>query len=629
MMTSRRLTAMLGLAVVGCVALSHSALARGEEVVPLTPHGEELMATYEGILTALKKDIVSELPAVDEEKKAAFIDMHALVAKVPPIPNPEGVKGLPPTHSPGNKHYEVAQLNAVVAAAPLIADLDAFLASDKLDLKLRKTALMSHATPRGLAEFAQQGEEEEALIEELLGDEALIKQIMELGGCYKGMYGQGMQIYKAIQKASEQAKSGFWQSFALACSMEHPHGSRPVEGKTPAEVNIEVFLALEKAYADGKLDPAFGTYSDFNWRFAMHHFSVEDMNWMRDMLRNYRPDHIRMEDYKWRYCRITKTDVPYTGGVHNERGELGRKWNMSTFQTYLAAGGVCGPRCFTGKLACSAFGIPVRIAKQSGHAAMCRWTPDGWTTVFGGPWAFNSHRDICGLDFSLEERARTVADEYMKVNRAEWVGAALDEATVATRQYGIHGDFWSALGFYKKLEIVETKRIAELGPTGEELAESNVESNAPEIVQIELTEADKTIAIDKDGVITIPPGAARSVTNTPKLRFMRTIDDDGVQAHYCLGGDRPELLKYTVEAPKAGTYELTAEVCTVTVERDIMLRLNRRTLIDIPLPYTRGYWGETEPTAVELREGRNALQFTMKGPNKGLSIKQFKLTPVE
>ncbi len=43
------------------------------------------------------------------------------------------------------------------------------------------------------------------------------------------------------------------QSFALACSMEHPHGSRPVEGKTPAEVNVEVFLGLEKAYAEGKL----------------------------------------------------------------------------------------------------------------------------------------------------------------------------------------------------------------------------------------------------------------------------------------------------------------------------------------------------------------------------------------
>jgi hypothetical protein len=36
----------------------------------------------------------------------------------------------------------------------------------------------------------------------------------------------------------------------------------------------------------------------------MHIFPIEDLEWMRGMLRNYRPDHIRNPDYKWRYCRI-------------------------------------------------------------------------------------------------------------------------------------------------------------------------------------------------------------------------------------------------------------------------------------------------------------------------------------
>jgi hypothetical protein len=130
-------------------------------------------------------------------------------------------------------------------------------------------------------------------------------------------------------------------------------------------------------------------------------------------------------------------------------------------------------------------------------------------------------------------------------------------------------------------------------------------------------------------VITIPPGSAHSVTNTAKILFMRTIDDDGVQVHYSLGGGRPELLKYDLEAPKAGKYALTATVCTLTVDREFMLRINRRTLVDIQLPYTKGLWQDTTPVEIDLKEGRNTLQFTAESPNKGFSIAEFKLTPVK
>lgn len=275
---------------------------------------------------------------------------------------------------------------------------------------------------------------------------------------------------------------------------------------------------------------------------------------------------------------------------------------------------------------------------------MCHWTPDGWTTIFGAHWTFNSHRDICGLDFSLEERARSATNEYMKVLRAEWVGDALGEAKVSKGQYGIGGDLWNALAFYKKLAIVEAARIASLPPTGAELAESNepaespvsdwvagksVVPAAPPVPSIKLDEKDKTIAFGEDGVITIPPGAAHSVTNTSKLQFMRTIDDDGVQVHYSLGGGRPELLKYDVELPAAGKYAFVARVCTVTVDREFLLRVNRRTLVNIALPYTKGMWEDTQPAMLDLAAGRNTLMFTIEPPNKGVSIKQFKLKPVK
>ena len=610
--------------IMAALAISTSVFAAAPPPpVSLTPEGTQLEAQYSKMLADLKEAIKGLEPKVDEKKKATFVAAHAAVADVPPQPNPDGGKTLP-RYAPSHKLYAAAQASAVVAATALLSDLDPFLSGDKLDVKLRKLALLAHATPRGLALFAQQGSEEQALVNEMLGDDALIKQIMEMGGCHSRHYGKAMQSYKAIQKASPRAKEGFWQRFALASSMEHPDGCVTADdGRTGAQVNVEVFQYYEKGYLAGELDEAFGTYSDFNWRFVMHVFPIEDLEWMRGMLRNYRPDHIRNPDYKWRYCRITLTDVPYVSGVDRS----GMPEDLNKYQKFFLEGGICGPRCFVGKLATCAFGIPTRFATQPAHAAMCHWTPDGWTTVFGAHWTFNHHRDICGLDFSLEERARQATDEYMKVNRAEWVGAALYEERVSQSHYGIHGGFWSALAFYKKLAIVEAARITELAPTGEELAESNTEAAAEKVDQIELTDAQKTIVTGADGVITIPSAAAASTVNTDKLRFMHTIDGNEVQVHYALGSAQPEMLKYSVDAPADGKYELTAEVCTVTMDREFMLRLNRRTLVNIVLPYTKGYWGETKPVLIDLKKGSNSFQFTVKAPNKGLSIKKFKLKP--
>ena len=127
--------------------------------------------------------------------------------------------------------------------------------------------------------------------------------------------------------------------------------------------------------------------------------------------------------------------------------------------------------------------------------------------------------------------------------------------------------------------------------------------------------------------MTIPVAACKSPKNGEKIRFMKTIGEDAIQVHYCLGGGRPELLNYTINLPKAGKYEFTAHVCTVTVDRQFLLRVNRRTLVDVDIPYTKADWMDTEPVELELKEGRNQILYTHKPPNKGLSIKYFKLKP--
>ena len=54
---------------------------------------------------------------------------------------------------------------AMEAAGALLTDLTPLLSANTLDPKLMRIAILNHGTPRGLAEFAQQGKDKEALVE--------------------------------------------------------------------------------------------------------------------------------------------------------------------------------------------------------------------------------------------------------------------------------------------------------------------------------------------------------------------------------------------------------------------------------------------------------------------------------
>ena len=62
----------------------------------------------------------------------------------------------------------LAQAQARTMQAINALNLESFLSSDKLDAQLAKYVVLFEATPRGLAEFAQQGKEQEQLVERLL-----------------------------------------------------------------------------------------------------------------------------------------------------------------------------------------------------------------------------------------------------------------------------------------------------------------------------------------------------------------------------------------------------------------------------------------------------------------------------
>ncbi len=609
---------------------------------PLTPQGEKLLATYTTRLDALKKEITASIPKMDEQKSAAYFAAHGEIAKLPKLPNPNGLKMAPVTFAPGNPAYEEAQINALLAARVVFKEMGPFLKSEEMHAQLAKCALLTTGA-REMAAFASLGDKEKSYVDLLLSDDKLIIDVMELGGAYQNKYGQSIRNYKAIQKASKNAvDKDFYRLWALASSLEHPDGNYVPEGKTAPEAIVEYFLSYEKAFLDGELDPAFSTLTGWDCRFLFAFRPLESVTWMRKMIRNYRPDHMKL-DYKWRYCRITKSDVPYTSNAGDARAAGSKKYNLTGMQSFFLVGGICGPRAFTGRTATHAFGIPSRPAPQTGHAAISHWTPDGWVTVFGAHWTHNHFRGQCGLDFELESRARRKSDEYHRVHRLNWLGDAFGEEIVQRMKFGVGGGLWKSLAHYKKLAIVEDAQLKELESVGAEFAESNEAAESPnsdfvledgvakekEFPIVELTEADTTITTDENGVITIPVAACSKPKSTEKIRFMRSHCDQFVQMHYNLAGNRPELRSYTVTLPEAGTYHFTADVVTVTVDRSFTIRANRRNMHEIAVPLTVGDWMETEPVQMELKAGRNKLQLTMKAPNKGLSIRSFKLTPVK
>ena len=609
------------------LALSTSVFAAGRPAqINLTPEGKKLEAHYSKMLTDLKEEINRLEPKVDEKKKAEFTKELGALENVTPFTKTVMGNEVTVKYGPGNPDFAEKQKKVLAAARAVMKDIEAFLVGDKEQATMAKFALLTHATPNRLAGFAQKGEEEKAMIDNLLNDDKLVAQAMTMGGAGGGRYGQAMRNYTAIRKATERSHEGFFQVWALAVSLQYTGDTYVYPDAPAAESLVKYYLNYLKAYDDEILDPAFSKLGGTGWNYRFvfpDSYTLEDVEWIRKVIRNYRPDHTRLE-YRWRYCRIVRTDIPYTGSVKRPvRPDL----NLSKIQDFFLKGGICGPRAFVGQLSGYAFGIPSRRAPSPGHAAMAHWTPDGWTTVLGPHFYFCKHiNGMPPMDFLLESQARQDPEGFKQVLMCEWLGKALAEDT--PRNYGSSGGFWGLLGFYKRQAIVEDQKIKDIGTTGEELAESNVSSKKEEIEQVDIPEKFRKITVAKDGTITIPVAACRLPKNGEKIRFMESIDG-GMQVHYGLQGRRPELLSYTVDIPRAGKYEFTAHVCTVTVDRKFLLRVNRRTLVDIDIPYTKADWMDTEPVELELKEGRNRISYTQIAPNKGLSIKEFKLEPVK
>ena len=134
---------------------------------------------------------------------------HAALSRIPFLPTNDTENFMQAfrnfTGAAGEDEKSVIDAASVLLSLPT---LDTFLslpdsfASGGLDYHLVRCKVLNDSTPLGLAEFAVQSPVEEALVEQLLGDGLLMRDMLVAGGASSGHFGQAMNIFSKLMNAT-------------------------------------------------------------------------------------------------------------------------------------------------------------------------------------------------------------------------------------------------------------------------------------------------------------------------------------------------------------------------------------------------------------------------------------------
>jgi len=517
----------------------------------------------------------------------------------------------------GAKAQQKAMKKCVKAANKIFEKLD-MAENEKYEAAMLKGAVITQATPAGLAEFSSQDKKNGKVVDHLLKSPSLMKEMLMYGGAAEGKYGQAMKIYTKILAGFPEEDDQYTdvnRKIAMAVALEL--ASPITEFDTKVEVDpFDRYKHYESAYKNGELDPAFPHFTIWELRHVINCDAPNDqLAWARRMLINYSPYQTTLTDLKQRYLYILETDVL----MRNP------SWTASprTYQQVLSGGGKDGPNAWFGRFICKAHGIPTWGCKQKGRTALTRWTPTGWEAMQGADWDICAWNGVSGIDFKGEVDARSAHSPeqyYSKLVLLECMAEVMDgrRGEISEEELTIlHPNrVWRSLAIIQKALMLEPASPESFERSGE----SGVKTWGEQYLDIyNKDEPDNTCTVEGD-VITIPAGCKGFHDGNVMLiaSFL-----GGLQLNFLADGV-VEFEVPDVAYPKKYTLKLL--VNTVHLKQSpLKLKIDEDDEILIEVPYTVGEWQETKGVEVELSGGK-IMRFKRERPSFGLAIKKLMLS---
>lgn len=615
-------------------------LTRARERGQEDPEKMKLLQSAESFLKSRQTDIDKINAGIEKAKK----EVEEAKIKLP-----DSIKAV----EVAKQAYDKALANTWKAMDAL--GVGAVLSSSALDARLAQYVILTEATPDGLAEFAQQNPQNQKLLESLLSDKDLMLQMLVNDGAEKGKYGQAMKIYTDIQKASSKANSGIYQRLAMACSLAHAvpifrriHDlghSTPKDAPVSAYIDpVQRYLSYETWYDAGELHKGFKNLSVWNLRRVVDCTDPDEiLAWGRQMLHSLRPDCIPDDDDTLVFVDVVDKEIQYTSA--NVKDDLPDKQFM---QNILANGGICGRRGFFGRFILQAFGVPSTERVEPGHSTITLWHPTGWQTRLGGnfgksSFGYYSKMGLGGgsygadVNFVSSSLARENESAFIKVKRAQWIGTAMGETwkpgliTYSGKTRGpaptkpgeaVKSSTWSDIALHEQRRIIA------------QCEAKNPRAPASFPFKKEPT-ATGIVTTDSSGAIAIPASATSNPVRSKRSLYKGGQSDlivffnnknGETLLHLSRYAKEGDSFEYTFDSPRAGTYQLVADIATPKPNQKLYATINGGNTVEMALPYTIGLWGKTQVVDIELKAGSNVLKFH--GPARA-TFKQFTLTPVK
>eukprot|EP00934_Nitzschia_sp_Nitz4_P000822 Nitzschia sp. Nitz4//scaffold75_size92586//60734//62470//NITZ4_004862-RA/size92586-processed-gene-0.46-mRNA-1//-1//CDS//3329557726//822//frame0 len=515
------------------------------------------------------------------------------------------------------KVQEKAMKKCVKAATKIFDKLD-MTENPALQAAMMRGCIIVKATPAKLAEFCAKDSKNGKLVDHLLKETGLMKDMLTFGGAKDGNYGDAMLIYTDILATFPDIEDEFTptnKKIALAVALEL--ATPMCEFDTKVEVDpLKRYIHYRDAFKHGELDPAFPHFSVWEMRHIINCDAPDDqLKWGRSMMMNYAPYITALTDKKMQYLYILQTDV------------LTRKpsWTSSprTYQQVISGGGNDGPNAWFGRFICKAFGTPTWGCKQPSKNALTRWTPSGWVECNGAVWDECEWEGVSGIDFKGEADARaafTPDDYYNKLVLLECLAEVMDNrrGEIPPEEKAILHPLrtWRSLSIIQKALLLESVSPEKFVREGESPVRTKCEKY---LMFYERDDPDTKVKV-KDGTTIIPAGLCGS--NFGNVMVVTSFDG-GKQVNFAGSGFVEYDLPGTLEAK---TYKVSVEVNTVHLKQvETFLVPEDGEPVPITIPYTQGSWEKTKPVEVTLGPDMT-LTFKREKGNLGVAIRKVFLS---